>query len=66
MAEGHKLFAVTLLVEVPDGLVPPDQWVWANMINPPDLPAHKHTPVLHASAYEVPANTRPTDEELRH
>jgi hypothetical protein len=66
MAKGSRLFAVTLLVEVPDGLVPPDQWVWNNMINTPDQQAHKYTPVLHASAYEVPANTRPTDEELRH
>lgn len=66
MAEGRKLFAVTLLVEVPDTVASPDQWVWDNMINTPDQQPHKHTPVLHASAYEVPANTRPTDEELRH
>lgn len=66
MAEGRKLYAVTLLVEVPDTVASPDKWVWDNMINTPDQPAHKHTPVLHASAYEVQPNTRPTDEELRH
>jgi hypothetical protein len=66
MAEGRKLYAVTLLVEVPDHVAPPDQWVWDNMINTADQPAHKHTPVLHASSYEVRPNTRATDEELRH
>lgn len=67
MSEGRKLFAVTLLVEVDTTKVsPPDTWQWDNMINTPDQPAHKCTPVLHASAYEVSPNTRPTDEELRH
>lgn len=66
MSAGSKLYAVTLLVEVPENLAPPTEWVWDNLINTPDQPATKHTPVLHASAYEVQPNTRATDEELRH
>lgn len=57
MRDGHKLYAVTILVEVPDNVAPPTEWQWDNIINTPDQPAHKHTPVLHATAYEVKERT---------
>lgn len=48
-----KLYKVELYIEVPATVAPPDQWNWDNIVNGPDLPADKHTPVFFVRADET-------------
>lgn len=45
------MFQVTLFVEVPDGVEPPEQWNWNNLINHEGTTDENHTPVIFQSAH---------------